>query len=160
MEMHNSKIHNSCESGQESEDLSEPILLNEFIEIKSKCGTELCISLREWYNWDCWSCRGEGKGEQQLFQNQGSPDFLRVWLSLETRVAAWHPAPQRGWHVAGPDRSWFMRKAQDCFRRDQKPSSQKACAWELAVVQGLTVQVRNLFKRNWLEQNFPKFQAK
>lgn len=133
--------------------------ISEFVEIKSKCGIELCRSWRERYNWDCWSFRGEGKGEQQLFQNQASPDFLQVWLSLETHVAAWHPVPQRGWHVAGPDHSWFMRKAQDGFRRDQKPNSQKACSWELAVAQGLTAQVRNLFKRNWLEQNFPKSQA-
>lgn len=39
---------------------------------------------------------GEGKGEQQLFQSQESPDSLWVWLSLETRAAAWHPALQRG----------------------------------------------------------------
>lgn len=37
-----SKIHSFCESGQESEDLSEP---SEFLENKSKC--DLCISSRE-----------------------------------------------------------------------------------------------------------------
>lgn len=131
--------------------------VNELTEIKSKCGIDLCISLREWYNWDCWSCRGEGKGEQQLFQNQESPDSLGVWLSLETCVAAWHPAPQRVWHVAGPDHSWFMRKAQDCFRRDQEPSRQKAYAWELPVSQGLTAQVRKLAQEELTGAKLSKF---
>lgn len=36
-----SKVHNFCESGQESEDLSEPILFNEFIDIKIRYGIDL-----------------------------------------------------------------------------------------------------------------------
>lgn len=39
-----SKVHNFCESGQESEDLSEPILFNEFIDIKIRYGIDLYIS--------------------------------------------------------------------------------------------------------------------
>lgn len=41
------------------------------------------------------------------------------------------PAPQRGWHVAGLDCAWFMRKAQDSFRPKAKLSESlcsRACS--------------------------------
>lgn len=112
---------------------------------------------KERSGWGCWSHSGEGKGEW-IAAALSKPG--KSWQSLEAGVAAWHPAPQRGWRVAGPDRLWFTRKAQGWSRGHQEPSLRILRAWELAVAQGLPAQVKNLIKRNWLKQNFLKSRAK